>query len=88
MAGINTARAGEVTYSDMDYSSVSYDRSDVSGDVTATVLVLQPNGSWVPTEVNIYEAVFGSAYYSGSGTFSAFAQSADDARAIINYIHE
>ena len=88
IAGIHTAQAGEVTYSDMDYSSFSYDRSDVYGDVTATVLVLQPNGSWVPTEVNIYEAVFGSADYSGSGTFSAFAQSADDARAIINYIHE
>lgn len=86
--GINTTRVGDVTYSDMDYSSFSYDRSDVYGSVTATVLVQQPDGSWVPTTVNVYDAVFGGEDYSGTGTFSAFAQSADDARAIINFIHE
>ena len=86
--GINTATTGSVTYSDMDYSTFSYDRSDAYGDVTAIVLIAQPDGSYVPTEVNIYEAVFGSQDYSASGTFAAFAQSVEDARAIINYIHE
>lgn len=85
---INTARNGDVTYSDVDYSSFAYDRSDAYGDVTATVLVLQPNGSYVPTEVRIYDVVFGGVDYSASGTFSAFAQAAEDSRAIINYIHE
>lgn len=86
--GINTTRVGDVTYSDVDYSSFSYDRSDAYADVTALVLVQQPNGSWVPTTVNVYDVVFGGADYAGSGTFSAFTQAAEDARAIVNYIHE
>ena len=86
--GINTVKQGNVTYSDIDYSSFSYDRSDLYGDMTATVLIQQPDGSWVPTEVNVYEAVFGSVDYSGSGSLSVFAQAAEDARAIINFIHE
>lgn len=86
--GVNTETTGSVTYTDMDFSTFSYDRSDAYGDVTATVLVRQPDGTYVPTEVNIYEAVFGSEDFSASGSFSAFAQSVDDARAIINYIHE
>ncbi|MBW8297935.1 hypothetical protein, partial [Sphingopyxis sp.] len=86
--GVETQTAGSVTWSDIDYSSYNYDRSDTYGDVTATVLIKQPDGSYVPTEVNIFAAVFGSADYSGSGTFNAFATAVDDARAIINYIHE
>lgn len=86
--GIETQTAGSVTWSDVDYSSYNYDRSDTYGDVTATVLIKQPDGSYMPTEVNIYATVFGSADYSGTGTFSAFATAVDDARAIINYIHE
>lgn len=86
--GINTTRVGDVTYSDVDYSGFSYDRSDAYGDVTALVLVQQPDGSWVPTTVNVYDVVFGGEDYAGSGTFSAFTQAAEDARAIVNYIHE
>ena len=48
----------------------------------------QPDGSWVPTTVNVYDVVFEGADYSGSGTFSAFTQAAEDARAIVNFIHE
>lgn len=76
------------TYSVVDYSGFSYDRSDTYSAVTATVLVEQPDGSWVPTEVNIYSAVFGSTDVSLSGSLDAYTQAADDARAIINYIHE
>ena len=86
--GINTTQVGDVIYSDVDYSSFSYDRSDVYGDVTVEVLVQQPDGSWVPTTVNVYDVVFEGADYSGSGTFSAFTQAAEDARAIVNFIHE
>ncbi|PCF90065.1 hypothetical protein CPA46_17220 [Sphingopyxis terrae subsp. ummariensis] len=86
--GIDTQTAGSVTWSDVDYSSYSYDRSDTYGDVTATVLIKQADGSYVPTEVNIFTAVFGSADYSGTGTFNAFATAVDDARAVVNYIHE
>ncbi|TAJ67802.1 hypothetical protein [Brevundimonas sp.] len=86
--GINTTRVGDVTYSNVDYSSFSYDRSDVYGDITVEVLVEQPNGSWVPTTVNVFDVVFSGTDYTGSGTFSAFTQAAEDARAIVNYIHE
>lgn len=86
--GINTASSGDVTYSVIDYSNFSYDRSDTYGDVTVTVLVEQPDGSFVPTEVNVYDAVFGSVDASGSGDLSAYTLAADDARAIINFIHE
>ena len=53
-----------------------------------TQAVQQPDGSWVPTTVNVYDVVFEGADYSGSGTFSAFTQAAEDARAIVNFIHE
>lgn len=85
---INTVQTGDVTYSNVDYSGFSYDRSDAYADVTVQVLVQQPNGSWVPTTVNVYDVVFGGEDYTGSGTFSAFTQAAEDARAIVNYIHE
>lgn len=85
--GIETVTEGTVTWSDVDYSTYSYDRSDAYGDVTATVLVQQPDGSWLPTEVNIYDVVFSSTDYSGVA-FDAFAQAVDDSRLVIEYIHE
>ena len=42
-----------------DFSTVSYDRYTAWKDATATVLVLK-DGVYVPTVVNLYEAVFGS----------------------------
>ena len=85
---INNTTQGSVTWSDVDYSSYSYDRSDTYGDVTASVLVQQSDGTWVTTDVNIYDAVFGSTDYSSTGTFEGFATAVDDARTVINYIHE
>jgi hypothetical protein len=85
---INTSTTQGVLYSDMDYSGFSYDRSDVYDGVTATVLVQQPDGSWVPQEVDIYDAVFGGDDFSDSGTMDAFAQAADDAREVVNFLHE
>lgn len=67
----------------------TYDRQTVYGSVTAEVLVLDPNtGVWVPSVVNIYEAVFDSQNYTGSGDLEAFTQATEDARLIVNYIHE
>lgn len=85
---IDNKTAGSVTWSDVDYSTYSYDRSDTYGDVTAKVLVKQPDGSYLPTDINIFSAVFASNDYSGTGTFAAFTTAVDDARAVINYIHE
>ncbi len=80
----------------VDFSSFTYDRSDTYGDVTANVLVLTDldgDGplpeSWVPQEVNIYTAVF-SGTEEGVDTEGAagFAQAADDALQVIEFIHE
>jgi hypothetical protein len=49
--------------------------------------VKQADGSYLPTTVNLYDAVFKDADYSGTG-FDAFAKSVDDARAVIAYIHD
>lgn len=86
--GINTEAAGDVTWSFIDYSTFSYDRSDAYENVTATVLIEQADGSWAPTTVNVYEAVFDGVDYSGAGSIDVYAQAADDARSIVNYIHE
>ena len=85
---INTTTVGNVTYSMVDYSEFSYDRADVYGDVTVEVLVLQPDGSWVPTEINVYDAVFDGTAAGDAGTLDAFTLAAEDARMVINFIHE
>ena len=85
---INTTTVGDVTYSEIDYSGFSYDRVDVYGDVTVEVLVQQPDGSWVPTEINVYDVVFEGTAASGAGTLDAFTLAAEDARMVINFIHE
>jgi len=85
---IDNETNGAVTYSNVDYSAYSYDRSDTYGDVTANVLVKQPDGTYATTAVNVFDVVFGSKDYSSAGTFAAFATAVDDARAVINYIHE
>ena len=86
--GINPVKVGDVTYSNVNYSAYSYDRSDTYGDVTATVLVKEADGSYVPTEVNIYQAVFGDRDYTGASTLAAFAQAVDDERAVIAFLHD
>ena len=83
-----TVSDGTVTYSDIDYSSFDYDRSDAYESVTTEVLVLQGDGTWVPTVVNVYETIFGSVDATLSGTLEAYTQAADDARAVVEFIHE
>ena len=86
--GINTVTVGDVTFSEIDYSGVDYDRSDLFENVEVTVLVEQADGSFEPTLVNIYEAVFDSVDVSMSGTLEAYTQAADDFRAVIEFVHE
>jgi len=86
--GINLATDGNITYSDVDFSGVVYDRTDTYGGVTVEVLVQQPDGSWEQTTVNVLDAVFGGATASASGTLDAYTLAADDARMVINFIHE
>lgn len=85
---INTASEGSVTYSVIDYSDFTYDRSDTFGDVETTVLIQQADGTWVPETVDVYEAVFGSTDLTASGTLDAYTQAAEDAREVVEFIHE
>ncbi len=86
--GVNTQTVGSVIYSDIDYSDFAYSREDTYQDVTAEVLVLQEDGSWMPTVVNVYDAVFESEEANAAGSLDAYTVAADDARSIVNYIHE
>ncbi len=86
--GVNTQTVGSVIYSDIDYSDFTYSREDTYQDVTAEVLVLQEDGSWIPTVVNVYDAVFDGEDANAAGTLGAYTVAADDARNIVNYIHE
>jgi hypothetical protein len=73
----------------VDYSDFTYDRTATYQDITTTVLVEGTDGVWTPTEVNVFETVFDSeVYQSLDGGIDGFVQAADDARAVIEFIHE
>jgi hypothetical protein len=86
--GINLATVQGVTYSEMDFTDFNYIRTNVYQDVTAEVLVEQPDGSYKVETVNIYDTVFDSQQYVGSDTLEAFTQYAEDSRSVIEFIHE
>ena len=71
-----------------DFSTFSYDRASIYTDRTVTVLVQTSDGVWEEQTVNVYDAVFGSTNVSDDGGIDSFAQAADDARSVINYVHE
>jgi YD repeat-containing protein len=82
--GINTG----TTY--FDFSTTTYDRYTTWSDKTATVLVLK-DGVYVPTLVNLYDAVFNSTNWTdptAEGGADDFAAAADDYRAVIEFIHD
>jgi hypothetical protein len=69
----------------VDFSKVTYDRGDTyTGDVT----YLRNNGDGTYTSVTdpIMTAVFSGTDYSGT-QLDAFTQAADDARAVIEFVH-
>ncbi|RYH11600.1 hypothetical protein [Tropicimonas sp. IMCC6043] len=85
--GIETETIDSVTYANIDYSDFSYDRSDTYGGVMVDVLVFE-DGVWVEKSVDVYLEVFEGDDVSGSGTLDAYTLAADDARAVIEFIHE
>ncbi|MHC0054786.1 hypothetical protein [Actibacterium sp. D379-3] len=86
--GVNTVTVGTVTYSEVDFADFSYDRSDVYEGVTAEVLVQQPDGTWISTEVDVYDAVFGGVDAADAGSLEAYTLAADDARQVVDFLHE
>jgi hypothetical protein len=86
--GINLTKEGDVSYSVIDYSDFTYDRSDTFGTAEATVLIQQDDGNWTPETINVYEDIFKSVDVTVSGTLDAYVQAAEDARTVVEYIHE
>lgn len=70
----------------VDFSKVTYDRGDThTGDVT--YLKSNGDGTYVAVTEPIMTAVFGGTDYSGT-QLDAFTQAADDARAVILFVHD
>lgn len=69
----------------VNFSNVTYDRS---ATYTGTVTYLKSNGDGTYSTVTepIIDAVFGGTTYTGT-QLDAFTQAADDARAVIEYVH-
>jgi hypothetical protein len=88
LLGINLESAGDMTWSAVDCTDCTYDRSDTFADATASVLVRQTDGTYLIETVNICHAVFGAEDLTASGTLAAFTEAADDARSVINFGHE
>ena len=86
--GINNLAADPDVY--YDFSAVNYDRYTVWKDATATVLVLK-DGVYVPTVVNLYEAVFNSTNWvdpTAVGGADDFAAAANDYLQVIEFVHD
>lgn len=70
----------------VNYSNFTYDRADVySGDVT--YLVANGDGTYHTEVKPIIDAVFHNENVNETGA-EAFAQAADDARAVIQFVHD
>lgn len=87
--GINNLAANPDQY--YDFSTVNYDRATTWSSATATVLVLQPDGSYKPTVVSLYDAVFGSTNWvdpTAVGGADDFAAAANDYLQVIEFVHD
>lgn len=72
----------------LDLTSVTYSRSSLYDGVTAEVLVdPDGDGTWETQTVDIYETVFGDIDAMATAA-EGFAQAVDDARAVVNFLHE
>ncbi len=85
--GIDGSITGPDGKSYVDFSSFTYDRASTYGGVTATVLVETSPGVYETQTVNVMDAVFDGQDASGSAA-SGFTQAADDARAVLLYVHD
>ncbi len=72
----------------VDYSSFTYDRQTVYGSMQVEALVEQTDGSYVPTSINVYDTIFKSQPTGELTNVSAFTTATDDARAVIDFLHE
>lgn len=83
ITGTLTSATG-ATY--VDYSTFTYDRASVYSTKTVDVLVKQADGTYKATTVNVFDAVFKDAAYTGTNV-AAFSTAADDALQVIEFVH-
>ncbi|HEX7111290.1 MAG TPA: hypothetical protein VF216_02520 [Mizugakiibacter sp.] len=69
-----------------DFSAVTYDRA-ATYDGTVTYLRSNGDGTYTAVTEPILTAVFGGTTYTGT-QLDAFTQAADDARAVIEFVHD
>lgn len=86
VTGTDPIMVGDLAY--YDYSTFTYDRASVYDGITAEVLVQQPDGTWTTETVDIYSVIFGDTNYTSDGGAEGFAQAAEDALNVIEFIHE
>lgn len=85
--GVNgTIEQNDTQY--VDFSNFSYDRSSTYDGVTVNVLEKVSDGTYETRTVDLYDAVFGGQEYTSDSGIDGFAQAADDARAVIAYVHD
>lgn len=70
----------------VNFADVTYDRSTAYPG-TVTYLKKNDDGSYTKETASIIDAVFGGENYTGT-QLDAFTQAADDARAVIEYVHD
>src|SRR5512139_2368409 len=75
-----------------DFSTTNYDRYTTWKDATANVLVYDAvNNVYVPTVVNLYDAVFNNTNWvdpTAVGGADDFATAADDYLSVIQFVHD
>ena len=79
---------GSLTDGYTDFSDFTYNREDVYASMEVTVLVQQDDGSWKPETVNVFTDILGGTATGELTNVAAFTTATDDARLIINYLHE
>ena len=71
----------------VDFSAFTYDRASVYASMTTQALIETSPGVFEVKTVNVYETVFSNTQDTGAGV-DGFTQAADDARAVLLYIHD
>lgn len=74
-----------------DFTTYNYDRASTWSSVTVTVLVQQPDGSYVATPVNVYDVVFDSSNWTdptADGGADDFAKATDDYLQVLEFVHD
>ncbi|MGM0588757.1 MAG: hypothetical protein ACQETE_10105 [Bacteroidota bacterium] len=78
----------EIEYIDFLAMDFTYNRSELYSDKYVEVLVEISPGVYEIQTVNIFATVFNSEQYDESGGAAVYTQAAEDARRVINFVHD